>query len=39
MNNQWIFVLSFGVAMSLLIGVSYNALIATSPLGEREKIP
>jgi hypothetical protein len=42
MGNKWILVLSFGVIMSGLIGVSYNASIASiakSSVGEIEKIP
>ncbi|MGH9976007.1 MAG: hypothetical protein ACRD8Z_09260 [Nitrososphaeraceae archaeon] len=38
-NNEWMLVVFFGVIISLLIGVSYNASNATLSLGEREKIP
>jgi len=38
-NDGLVFVLSFGVVISLLIGVSYNGSNATSSLEEREKIP
>jgi hypothetical protein len=39
LNDGLVFVLSFGVVISLLIGVSYNGSNATSSLEEREKIP
>jgi hypothetical protein len=38
-NDGLVFILSFGVVISLLIGVSYNGSNATSSLEEREKIP
>ena len=40
MNNELILILLFGLIMLLLIGISYNTLIATSSsTGESKKIP
>ena len=39
MNNECGFVLSLGLILLLLIGVSYNTSIATSSTGETNKIP
>lgn len=39
LNNEWMFILSFGLVMLLLIGASYNTSIATSSTGESKRIP
>ena len=40
MNNELIFILLYGLIMLLLIGISYNTLIATSlSTGDSKKIP
>jgi len=39
MKNGWLLVLSFGLILLLLIGVSYNKSIATPSTGEANKIP
>ena len=39
MNNGLEFVLSLGIILVFLIGISYNESNATSLIGEKEKIP